>query len=260
MPRLLVIPAAGLGSRLGASLPKVLVRVAGEPMLDRLLALYRASVDHVVVVVNPAFAALVRSHVERRGDAARVECVVQPSPTGMLDAILLGSPTATRLDASSIWVTWCDQVAVHPSTIARLADLTSSNSRDALVMPTVRQEPPYIHLERDSTGRIVRVLHRREGDVMPATGESDMGLFGFSRKCYLDSLPAYARGVEIGRATGERNFLPFVPWIARTETVTTFAAHDPMEAVGVNTPDDLVKVERYLASVPEIERHPRTST
>ena len=126
-------------------------------------------------------------------------------------------------------------------------------------MPTVRQEPPYIHLERDPTGRIVRVLHRREGDVMPSTGESDMGLFGFSQRCYLDSLPAYARSVEIGRATGERNFLPFIPWIARTETVTTFAAHDPMEAVGVNTPDELVKVERYLASVPGIERDPRTS-
>jgi len=86
-----------------------------------------------------------------------------------------------------------------------------------------------------------------------------MGLFGFSQRCYLDSLPAYARSVEIGRATGERNFLPFIPWIARTETVTTFAAHDPMEAVGVNTPDELVKVERYLASVPGIERDPRTS-
>jgi len=60
-------------------------------------------------------------------------------------------------------------------------------------------------------------------------------------------------------AAGERNFLPFIPWIARTETVTTFAAHDPMEAVGVNTPDELVKVERYLASVPGIERDPRTS-
>ena len=223
-------------------------------MLDRLLALYRAFVDHVVIVVNPAFSDLVRHHLGRRADAGSVECVVQPSPTGMLDAILLGIPAATRLDASSIWVTWCDQVAVHPRTIVRLADLTSSRSHNALVMPTVRQEHPYIHLERDSTGRIVRVLHRREGDVMPSTGESDMGLFGLSRNSYLDRLPAYARGVELGQATGERNFLPFIPWIARTEAVTTFAAHDPMEAVGVNTPDELERVERYLTSVQTVDR------
>ena len=51
--RLLVIPAAGLGSRLGAGVPKVLVPVAGVPMLDRLLDLYRSAVDRVVVVAVP---------------------------------------------------------------------------------------------------------------------------------------------------------------------------------------------------------------
>jgi len=58
MSRLLVIPAAGLGSRLGASVPKVLVRVAGETMLDRLLALYRGFVDRVVEAARPALAAV----------------------------------------------------------------------------------------------------------------------------------------------------------------------------------------------------------
>lgn len=248
MRRLLVIPAAGLGSRLGGSLPKVLVPVGGQAMVDRLLALYKDSVDHVVLVVNPTFSDLVRNHVARRADGGRIEIVLQSSATGMLDAVLLGVPIATRLDASSIWVTWCDQIAVHPRTISRLAELTSSRGHDALVMPTVGQEQPYIHLERDSSGRVIRILHRREGDAMPETGESDMGLFGLSRKCYIESLPAYSRSVEVGRATGERNFLPFIPWIARTETVKTFAAEDPMEAVGVNTPDDLARVERYLAS------------
>jgi bifunctional UDP-N-acetylglucosamine pyrophosphorylase/glucosamine-1-phosphate N-acetyltransferase len=245
MSRLLVIPAAGLGSRLGASVPKVLVRVAGETMLDRLLALYRSAVDHVVVVVNPAFSDQVREHVALRTDASHIECIDQPSPTGMLDAILLATPAAAERSPSSIWVTWCDQIAVHPNTIARLTELTS-RKHDALVMPTVQQQRPYIHLQRDATGRIVRVLHRREGDVMPDVGESDMGLFALSAASYSDRLPQYARSVEVGRATGERNFLPFIPWLARTETVTTFPAESPIEAVGVNTPQDLALVEEYL--------------
>ena len=249
MSRLLVIPAAGLGTRLGANVPKILVPVAGTMMLDRLLALYRERVDHVVIVVNPAFAAMVRGHVASQSHGLAVDCVEQPSPTGMLDAVMLGIPPARRLDPSSIWVTWCDQIAVHPKTIARLADLTSSREHDAMVMPTVTQRPPYIHLERDGSGRIVRVLHRREGDVMPETGESDMGLFALSARSYLDRLPEYARNVEIGSATGERNFLPFIPWIARTETVTTFPAESQMEAVGINTPQDLALVEQYLRSL-----------
>lgn len=246
MPRLLIIPAAGLGSRLGGTVPKALVRVAGTPMLDRLLDLYRTAVDRVVVVVHPVFADDVRRHVGSRADARRVECVEQPAPTGMLDAILLALPLVTRDLPSSVWVTWCDQVAVHPKTIERLARRTQPGADAALVMPTVTREHPYIHLERDASGRIVRVLHRREGDRMPAVGESDMGLFAMSPGTYVERLPAYAMAVETGSATGERNFLPFIPWLARTHTVTTFPCEDPMEAVGVNTPEELAAVEAYL--------------
>lgn len=245
MSRLLVIPAAGLGSRLGANVPKVLVRVAGATMLDRLLDMYRQAVDRVVLVVHPAFVAEVQRHVASHRDAARIDCVVQPSPTGMLDAILLGLPAAERYRPSSIWVTWCDQVAVHPKTIGRLVAHTSPAAAP-LVMPTVTGPHPYIHLERDTTGRIVRVLHRREGDAMPETGESDMGLFAMSSRAYVELLPRYADTVEIGRATGERNFLPFIPWLAAREGVSTFPCEDPMEAVGINTPEDLAVVEAYL--------------
>ena len=250
MSRLLIIPAAGAGSRLGADVPKVLVRVAGMTMLDRLLELYRESVAHVVVVVNPAFEPLVLQSVRGHIDAERVSFAQQHHATGMLDAILLGTAAAKRMNPSSVWITWCDQVAVDPRTIDRLGQRTSAPSHDAMVMPTVLQQRPYIHLERDSTGRIIGVLHRREGDTMPEVGESDMGLFALSAATYLDRLPAYAHEVEIGRATGERNFLPFIPWLARTETVTTFPAENAMEAIGINTPQDLALVEQYLSPKP----------
>ena len=249
MPRLLIIPAAGLGSRLRATVPKVLVPVGGVPMLDRLLALYRDYVDRVVLIVSPSFAGTVQRHVEAIADEGRIVCVEQRQLTGMLDAILLAHPAASRAMPSSIWITWCDQIAVHPKTIERLAARTSFAEADDLVLPTVRKEQPYIHLERDASGRIVGVLHRREGDVMPAVGESDLGLFALSPGAYFESLPAYGREVGIGRGTGERNFLPFIPWLARTDTVTTFPAETAMEAVGINTPEDLARVEAYLRSI-----------
>ncbi|OFW08524.1 MAG: hypothetical protein A3H96_15150 [Acidobacteria bacterium RIFCSPLOWO2_02_FULL_67_36] len=247
MLRLLIIPAAGVGSRLGGTVPKVLVQVGGVPMLDRILALHATAVDGVVVVLHPAFAAEVQRHIMARADRDRIATAIQQAPTGMLDAILAAAPAVDRAAPSSIWITWCDQVAVHPHTIERLAALTSARPDAAIVMPTVTRTDPYIHLERDAAGRIVRVLHRREGDAMPDAGESDMGLFALSSHAYRDLLPAYAREVETGGATGERNFLPFIPWAAARAAVTTFACEHPMEAVGVNTPDELRAVEAYLA-------------
>jgi bifunctional N-acetylglucosamine-1-phosphate-uridyltransferase/glucosamine-1-phosphate-acetyltransferase GlmU-like protein len=247
MSRLLIVPAAGLGSRLGGAVPKVLVKVAGVPMLDRILNLYAGVVDRAVVVLNPAFAADVGRHIAARTDRDRIDTLIQQAPTGMLDAILLASSVVVRVAPSSVWVTWCDQVAVHSNTIERLAALTSARPDDAVVMPTVTRAAPYIHLQRDGGGQIARVLHRREGDAMPDVGESDMGLFALSASAYREMLPAYAAEVQTGQTTGERNFLPFIPWAARRSTVTTFPCEHPMEAVGVNTPDELRAVEAYLA-------------
>ena len=242
--RVLVVPAAGIGSRLGAAVPKLLVPVAGVPMIDRILALYGGWIDRAVVVVNPASASEAARHLTAWDDSLNIDLVEQPAPTGMLDAILLAAPRAAG--GVGVWVTWCDQVAVHPRTIARLAHVIGGDRSVALAMPTVRRPDPYIHFARDENGRITRVLHRREGDAMPPEGESDIGLFAMSGAVFEEDLPRFAREVEIGHSTGERNFLPFIPWLARAQPVVTFPCEDPIEAVGVNTPEELMLVEEYL--------------
>src|SRR4051794_29479769 len=119
MHRLLIIPAAGLGSRLGASTPKPLVHVNGRSMLDHLADRYQSVVDHVVVVAHPAFADRVRAWAAEQGPVSVTE---QATPTGMLDAILLAAPFVARLEPAEVWITWADQVAVLPATIERLAE------------------------------------------------------------------------------------------------------------------------------------------
>lgn len=240
MSRVLVIPAAGIGTRLGGTPPKLLSPVLGRPMLDYLLELYTPWVERVFVVVQPAFEEVVTRHCAQ--SAAPVEVALQAEPTGMLDALLAPLERVRALAPTRVWATWCDQVAVRPETVKALA----SHEDAALVLPTLTRPEPYVHLERDDAGRITAVRHRREGDSMPASGESDMGLFAFSARAYLEWLPAFAREARADGGTGERNFLHFLPWLARRERIESFPGQHEIEALGINTPEDRARVEAHL--------------
>lgn len=241
--RVLVIPAAGRGSRLGTSTPKALVRVNGRPMLDYLVELYTPFVQRIVVVAHPSFSDQVRAW--GRG-CATVSVVEQAQPTGMLDAIIAAATDVRSHRPTDVWITWADQIGVLPATLRRLAAAMSEVPMPALALPTVRKEHPYIHFERDASGRISRLLQRREGDRMPDEGESDMGVFALSAEAFDRELENYARDVVPGRGTGERNFVPFVPYLAQRARVVTVACTDPREAIGINTPEDLAAVEQWL--------------
>ncbi len=245
MTRLLIVPAAGRGSRLSSAGPKLLVEVAGRPMIDHVLARYVHAVDRAIVVVSPTAESAARRHL---GAAPMpVDIAIQEEPTGMLDAILIPLAAAARRAPSSVWITWCDQIGIGAATVARLIETTADGLAD-LALPTVEVPEPYVHFVRDAGGRIVRVLQRREGDDLPAVGETDGGLFALSAAAYLEHLPAFAAASrEEGARTGERNFTPFIPWMASRGEVRTFPLGDPMEAVGVNTPVELRRMEAWLA-------------
>lgn len=243
----LIIPAAGAGTRLQSSVPKVLSEVNGRPMIDHLLDRYRAAVQRVVLVVHPSFESDVRRHIESIAPSLDVRFAQQPRATGMLDAILLASEAAKQKPADRVWITWCDQVGVHPDTVATLARLSRERADAPAIFPTTRQAPPYIHLERDREGRITKICQRREGDSMPEVGESDMGLFSLSADAYFNLLPQFGREAMVSASTRERNFLPFMPWLVqRGHDVVTFPATNEMEAIGVNTPNDRRQLETYL--------------
>jgi bifunctional UDP-N-acetylglucosamine pyrophosphorylase/glucosamine-1-phosphate N-acetyltransferase len=244
--RVLIVPAAGRGSRLGSELPKLLVPVNGRAMIDYIFDRYHDLISEFLLVVSPTAAGQVTQHVARRSE--RIELLIQETPTGMLDAIMIPRPRVEVSESEEIWVTWCDQVAVEGATVARLAQAMGDPARPDLVFPTVKSEQPYIHFARDGNGAVTAVLHRREGDAMPTVGEGDIGLFALSARAYLQELPVYAAHAPPGKLTGERNFLPFIPWLARRKRVEIIPATAAIEAVGINTPEDLARIAQHLAA------------
>jgi bifunctional UDP-N-acetylglucosamine pyrophosphorylase/glucosamine-1-phosphate N-acetyltransferase len=244
MTRTLVVPAAGRGTRLGSALPKVLTEVGGRPMLDWILDRHRPFCAHVVLVVHPDDRAVVERYT--RGRPEPMAIAEQAAATGMLDAILCGRERALTLPGDRIWITWCDQVLISRGTVDRLADCEGRAPNPAAAFPTCRQVNPYIHFDRATDGTLLAVRQRREGDEMPPVGESDAGLFSLARETLVFELPAFAQVAPRGPITRERNFLPFLPWLAKRAPVLTFDV-PPHEALGVNTPDDRIEAARRLA-------------
>ena len=215
-PAILVIPAAGLGSRLGRRSAEA--ARAGRRRADDRSA--RAALSALRGAHRPDRASLVRR--TQCGSTSRawplpVDVAVQERPTGMLDAILLGAD-AVRSTTPRRGVDHVVRSGGGPPDDGRAPGRSADAAhRDAaLVMPTVAQRRPYIHLAARRAGRIVAACCiGAKATRCRRSGESDMGLFALSARGVSGRPAAHMpRRRGIGRVTGERNFLPFIPWLA----------------------------------------------
>jgi bifunctional UDP-N-acetylglucosamine pyrophosphorylase/glucosamine-1-phosphate N-acetyltransferase len=239
-----VIPAAGRGSRLGSDRPKILYPVAGRPLLEWLLDFLEPNCSRLIFVLSPGGAAEVGPELERL-IAGRYEIVIQEVPRGMGDAVELALPS---IGTRHVVIVWGDQVALRRASVEACLRLHEGPLHAHITCPTVFRANPYIHFDRDAGGRISGLRQAREGDRMPEEGESDTGFFCFETQTLRRLLAGLRRQpAQEGRATGEFNFLPVIP----------FASHQGLEilspglmtlaeTVGINSAADARAVEDFL--------------
>ena len=242
----MVIPAAGRGTRLSFDGPKLLYPLAGKTLLAYLAERYAPHIDLFIVVINPNAEKEVRQELESIAQKNEIDYRIdfQHKATGMLDAITIPMQNLQQQygEIENVWISWCDQVSITATTADTLASkLASLTTKDGVYMalPTVQVSEPYIHMQRNNLGMITDVLQRRENDKMPQIGENDCGLFAMSKAAYFNELREFSAIDQImGSETFERNFLPFIAWLSQRATVTTFAAASEIETLGINTVTD----------------------
>ncbi|HLK21124.1 MAG TPA: NTP transferase domain-containing protein [Bryobacteraceae bacterium] len=236
-----LIPAAGRGSRLSFDQPKILYPIAGRTILEWLVERMKPFCQKFVFVLSHEGLASVKQAALPLL-AGRAAFAVQNEPIGMADAIRCGLPeVATR----NTLIVWGDQVAVKPESLEFLMRIHQGAAQPAATCPTLWRDRPYIHFERSESGRVSRVLQAREGDRMPAQGESDSGVFLFRTDALREYLPRLLESPEcIGAKTRELNFLPIFPLLGE-QLITAPIMTEP-ESVGVNSPADVAYLEDQL--------------
>jgi len=238
-----VIPAAGRGSRLGFARPKILYPVAGRMIVEWLLDFLKPCCGSFVFVLSPDGHRDVESELDLL-IPGHYRTVIQDVPSGMGDAVDLA---LAIVETPQVAIVWGDQVALRPSSVEACIRLQDGPLHPDMTCPTVMRANPYIHFERDEEGRICAVRQRREGDAMPAEGESDTGFFCFRTDALRKLLSGLRAGRQkMGTETGEFNFLPVIPLAAQQGTTLTPHAMTIEETVGINSSEDAAAVEEFL--------------
>jgi bifunctional UDP-N-acetylglucosamine pyrophosphorylase/glucosamine-1-phosphate N-acetyltransferase len=231
-----VILAAGEGTRMRSSLPKVLHPLCGRPMLHWPLAAARAAgAERVVVVDNPA--RRLRDHLPDDVDVA-----VQQQPLGTGDAVAAALPALG--DEGTVLVVNGDMPLITAEAIAGLLAAHEQANAAATLATMVLEDPSgYGRVVRGADGGVERVVETKvAGDATPeelAIDEVNAGLYAFEIAALRDALG----GVQAANAQGEL-YLPDVvlPMRAAGAGVQAFVLADPDLALGVNDRVDLAEV------------------
>jgi CTP:molybdopterin cytidylyltransferase MocA len=233
-----IVPAAGLGSRLGRTEPKALVEIGGRCLLGYVLDALGPYVERTVVIVRPGTEPHFHRALDGLGWSGKLELRVQEDATGSADAVAIGLDVVP--DDEPCIVAWGDQVGVSRRTVGLIA-AQLENGHPGLVLPLVEVERPYVWFDLDR-GEL-RVHRSRDGDPSPARGTSDVGIFGLVTQAGRDCI---AHELANFRGGKERDFVYVLPGLARRHGLAVIEVDDPNEALGVNDPSDLAEARRVL--------------
>lgn len=231
----LLVPAAGAGTRLEYSGPKLLYPVLKRPILDHILQPMQQYCATASIVVSPAAHEEVLWKISSSLYDIDTRIGIQKKPTGMLDAIEIGM---RYVKTQNVLIAWGDLVGLDRIPWKKLFAAFYYS-----VVPVVEKKNPYTAIVRGS--RTVEVLQSREGDAMPEVGESDVGVFLFQSALLRMLVREVPEVVSRGKVTGERNFLPVLSYWCCTEKqlFATPVLKETEVPFGINTRED---AEAYI--------------
>jgi bifunctional UDP-N-acetylglucosamine pyrophosphorylase / glucosamine-1-phosphate N-acetyltransferase len=245
-----VILAAGEGTRMRSSIPKVLHPLCGRPLIAWPVAAARAAgAARVVVVDNPK--RLLEAHLPEG-----VEVAIQQEPRGTGDAVAaaagLVDPTATVVVING------DVALLTAEAIAKLIEAHEAAGA-AATMATMELDEPgaYGRVIRDGDGSVLRVAEAKAaGDATPEEleiREVNAGVYAFDGGALIAALST----LDTDNAQGELYLPDVLP--AMREAGRTVAAHpigDPDLTHGVDDRVDLAYAQQ-VAQRRILEAHMR---
>ena len=236
---LAVVLAAGEGTRMKSSLPKVLHQIGGRTLLAHVLSAVReAGGMRSAVVVGPGHEAVAD---EAKANASGAEIFVQTERRGTAHAVL-AAKTALAKGADDILVIFGDTPLVRPATLARLRSALAGGAAVAVFGFRPSDPTGYGRLITNGDELIDIREHADASEAERAITLCNAGLMGFAGRGALEILE------QIGSDNRKNEFyLTDAVAIARRmgrKTVALEVAED--EVSGINSKSQLAAAEAEL--------------
>jgi bifunctional UDP-N-acetylglucosamine pyrophosphorylase/glucosamine-1-phosphate N-acetyltransferase len=236
-----LILAAGQGTRMKSSLPKVLHRVLGRPMIGHAVQIARDLGAQQVIVIVGHGREQVEGYLRQHEPGDDLAFVVQSEQRGTAHAVAQARAALEGFDGKVLIMSG-DVPGLQPAT-ARAFLERGLQARTPLAFASCHVPDPtgYGRILRDAHGEVLRnIEHRDADDEQRRVTEINAGLY------LADNAFLWAHLGRLDAANDQAEYLlPDLIALARAEGgVTDFVAPDHTELEGVNHRGQLAQADR----------------
>ena len=235
-----VVLAAGQGTRMKSSLPKVLHSIAGRPMIERVLEAANSLSPSTITLIVGHRSDVVR---EKLGKNQNIAFVLQEPQLGTAHALQQAEPVLAGRAGSVILLSG-DVPLLSPNTLKRLLEMhRGSGAAATVVTATVDRPYGYGRIVR-SRGRITRIVEERDASpTQRQIKEINSGIYAFDLAPLFNAL----RSIASQNAQGEFYLTDLIAIYRRRKLpVETLLVDNAQEIRGINSRSELAEVSRLV--------------
>ncbi len=243
-PAAVIVLAAGEGTRMKSSTPKVLHQVCGQTMLGHVLAAAsELAPDRLIVVIGHG-GDRVAAHVSELAPDARI--VVQDYQGGTGHAVRVALETVGTIRGTVV-VTYADTPLLRGATLAELVAERARSAAAAAVLTARASDPTgYGRIVRTPSGAFAAIVeHADASGEQLAIDEINSGMYAFDGDLLADAV----KRVRTDNSQGEEYLTEVVSILASDgHRVAAVPCPDFEEIQGVNDLAQLAHARRVLNS------------
>ncbi|MDU5736512.1 MAG: bifunctional UDP-N-acetylglucosamine diphosphorylase/glucosamine-1-phosphate N-acetyltransferase GlmU, partial [Veillonella sp.] len=241
-----LILAAGKGTRMKSKLPKVLHKVGGKAMVERVLETVQSIGTNRDVVIVGFGGDAVQNYL---GD--RAEFVRQEEQNGTGHAVKMAQPVLGDYDGTILLLCGDTPLVTKESLEALLEEHKNSGAAATILTAHMPDPTGYGRIIRNEAGSVVRIVEQKDGKPEElAVQEVNTGMYAFDSKKIWPCLDQ----LSDDNAQGELYITDVVGILVNGgDKVSAYMTKDFEESLGVNSRLQLAEAESILKYRKNIE-------